>query len=574
MIFLTRLVAAALSLALCLSSASVALAQQPARVVIQQVDASAYPKVSAIVDLADAAGLPISGVNAGELQVQEQGNAVGSVTLTPFVEAGLNLAVALVIDVSGSMQGQPLERAKAAAVEFVNRLTPEDQVTVLSFGSQVRQVQAFTTDRELLRRSISGLVAIGNTKLYDALYIGVEEVSKASLRRKVVVLLSDGEDTQSARRLEEGIQLAKTQGVVVFTIGVGAAPSNILQSMADQTGGSSLTSPSPAELGQAYEAVSNRLRSAYVLAYSAPRYAAAPERTLQLTVDHGGGAASGEAVFTISLPQLQVDIRQEALAEGTQTLVTVEIGPDVALASEVTYAIDSQPPRVLSGPPYRFSLSAGLSGVTGGKQTMRVTVKDILNRSVQREAGFQVGVPPPPPTKIGPAWLAAIDYLRQSPITIVGLVAVLSSSAALVGHVVGLRRGVRCPACGRRHRRQLDCAVCGPRVRGYVKPLGEMLLRGGLISQKQLDDAVALGRDQGRRLGEVLTGSQLVEKPILQQALQIQARTTSYALRYQRLSFEQDEELPLRTGVILYAGITILGLLFVLLPFVPRLIQG
>src|SRR3990172_7706238 len=382
MISLVRLVAAAPGLALCLSSASVALAQQPARVVIQQVDASAYPKVSAIVDLADAAGLPISGVNAGELQVQEQGNAVGSVTLTP-----------------------------------------EDQVTVLSFGSQVRQVQAFTTDRELLRRSISGLVAIGNTKLYDALYIGVEEVSKSSLRRKVVVLLSDGEDTQSARRLEEGTQLAKTQGVIVFTIGVGAAPSSVLQNIADQTGGSNLTSPSPAELGQAYEAVSNRLRSAYVLAYSAPRYAAAPERTLHLTVNHGGGAASGEAVFTIGLPQLQVDIRQEALAEGTQTLVTVEIGPDVALASEVTYAIDSQPPRVLSGPPYRFSLSAGLSGVTGGQQTMRVTVKDILNRSVHKEARFQVGVPPPPPSRTVPAWLAALDYLRPSPLTIVGPVA-------------------------------------------------------------------------------------------------------------------------------------------------------
>ncbi len=565
MISLVRLVAAALGLAVCLSAASVALAQPPARVVIQQVDASAYPKVSAILDVSDAAGLPVSGVNAGELQVQEQGNAVSGATLTPFVEAGLNLAVALVIDVSGSMAGQPLERAKAAAVEFVNRLAPEDQVTVLSFGSQVRQVQAFTIDRELLRRSISGLVAVGNTKLYDALYIGVEEVSKSSLRRKVVVLLSDGDDTQSARRLEEGVQLASAQGVVVFTIGVGAAPSNILQSMADQTGGSNLTSPSPGELGQAYQAVSNRLRSAYVLAYSAPRYRAAPERKLELTVNHAGGAASGEAVFTVNLPPLQVEIRQDALAEGTQTLVTVEIGPDVALASEVTYAIDSQPPRVLSGPPYRFSLSAGLSGVTGGQQTMRVTVTDILNRSVQKEGRFQVGVPPPPPSKAAPAWLAAIDYLRQSPITIVGLV---------VGHVVGLRRGIRCPACGRRHRRQLDCAVCGPRVRGYVKPLGEMLLRGGLISQKQLDDAVALGRDQGRRLGEVLTGSQLIEKPILQQALQVQARSTSYALRYQRLSFEQDEELPLRTGVILYGGITIVGLLVLILPFVPRLIQG
>jgi Ca-activated chloride channel family protein len=148
--------------------------------------------MSVILDVTDAGGLPIGGIVGNEVQVSEQGNAGTGVSISSAIEAGANLAVALTIDVSGSMVGAPIDRAKAAAIDFVNRLSAQDQASVVAFGNQVRQVQGFTSDKEALRRAISSLTAVGNTRLYDALYSSVDEAAKSSLRRKVVVLLSDG----------------------------------------------------------------------------------------------------------------------------------------------------------------------------------------------------------------------------------------------------------------------------------------------------------------------------------------------------------------------------------------------
>jgi hypothetical protein len=327
-------------------------------------------------------------------------------------------------------------------------------------------------------------------------------------------------------------------------------------------------------LGQAFETVSTKIRSSYVLNYTASKYAAAPDRSVRVTVNHAGGSASGESTFRVNIPSLQVTIQQEA-HEGL-TEARAEIGPDPVYAAEVQYSIDGRDPRPLPGPPYTLLLTADREGVTGNEQRLRITVKDLINRTVQADTRFRVGTAAAPVTSassVAPdgvlGWvLLAISFITERPLSLVALVVILAGIAALVGQIVGSRRGIECPACGTLHARSDDCPMCGPRVRAYVRPLGEMLLRAGLITSAQLENAVATGRDQGRRLGEVLINSQVVNKELLHQALQIQARTTSYALRYQRLSLEQDEELPLRTGLWLYGGLTIAGLLLFVVPLI------
>ena len=105
------------------------------------------------------------------------------------------LSVVIAIDVSGSMLGSRLAAAQRAALDLIERLNADDRVAVVTFSTEPLVASEFTTNRAVTRSTLSALSAGGATALYGAVESSARLIEGAETEKKVLVLLSDGEDS-------------------------------------------------------------------------------------------------------------------------------------------------------------------------------------------------------------------------------------------------------------------------------------------------------------------------------------------------------------------------------------------
>ncbi|MEE8348065.1 MAG: VWA domain-containing protein [Acidobacteriota bacterium] len=183
------------------------------------------------------------------------------------------LTVVLLIDTSGSVKDK-LGFEQEAAAEFLRQTLRKnrDMAAVVQFDSDLSLVQDFTYDYELLETAINSLRAGGGTKLYDAIWISVDELLRKEVGRKVIVVLSDGADTQSQVRDEEAIRMAQEEDVVIYGLGVrsGRFDSDFgkLEKFAKSTGGIFFNSKADVDrLREAFGKINLGIKNQYSLGY-------------------------------------------------------------------------------------------------------------------------------------------------------------------------------------------------------------------------------------------------------------------------------------------------------------------
>jgi len=126
--------------------------------------------------------------------------------------------VALMLDTSGSTELE-LAKIQNAAISFVNQLHPDDEVAVLSFADDVRLQEDFTIDRDKNEYGIKKTRPGGNTVLYEAVWLAMEDVLKPIKERKALVLFTDGVDTRSGKvSRSETIELAKESPSTIYSV--------------------------------------------------------------------------------------------------------------------------------------------------------------------------------------------------------------------------------------------------------------------------------------------------------------------------------------------------------------------
>jgi VWFA-related protein len=177
----------------------------------------------------------------------------------------------LLLDSSGSMQGR-MDKVHLAADRFVESLATEDQAQVIDFDEKVFLLQDFTRDAKLLKEAIDSTAAEGGTALYDALYAAFRRL-KEHEGRKAIVILSDGEDTNSKFSYQRVLEAAKTNEVLIYSIGLGVsvldvATHSVLKTLAEETGGRAFFPGRAEELEGVYQRISQELRSQYYITYS------------------------------------------------------------------------------------------------------------------------------------------------------------------------------------------------------------------------------------------------------------------------------------------------------------------
>ncbi len=171
--------------------------------------------VTVPVIVTDRYGRFVTGLSRNEFTLREEG---APQKIEYFSSTEAPFSVALLIDTSRSTQNK-LSKIRKAALDFIDRLLPNDRVMVVSFDEKVRFVSDFTSNQAELERAVKSLKSSYLTSLYDAIYMTINEKMSKIEGRKAIVILTDGVDTASKQATyESAIDLAASAGIISYTI--------------------------------------------------------------------------------------------------------------------------------------------------------------------------------------------------------------------------------------------------------------------------------------------------------------------------------------------------------------------
>ncbi len=183
------------------------------------------------------------------------------------------LTIVMLIDTSGSVKDK-LRFEQQAASEFLQATLREnvDLAAVIQFDSEVNLVQDFTYDFKTLENAILDIRAGGATMLYDAVFLAVEDLLSGEVGRKVIVILSDGADTQSVITSDQAIRVAQNEDVLIYGIGVRSPgfDSNFdkIREFANSTGGLFFKSKASLQrLREVFAQINQEIKNQYSLGY-------------------------------------------------------------------------------------------------------------------------------------------------------------------------------------------------------------------------------------------------------------------------------------------------------------------
>lgn len=247
---------------------------------INQIQATC-PVVSAYVSVTDQGGFPLTSLGPQNFTVDEGNVGIPNFNVAFVSQVTSPISIAVVMDYSGSLQDTPdaINDMQNGLVSFVQNLGANDRVEIIKFGTTFSVVQAFTSDKTALEAAILSQVNVGpDTLLFDSVNQAVTNTGQEMNIRKAVIVITDGNDEGgnpptspfSAATLQNVIDNANSQGVPIFTIGIGANVNAInLTDMADQTGGQFFEAQISDNLNTIYQQISSILfEDQYVIDYN------------------------------------------------------------------------------------------------------------------------------------------------------------------------------------------------------------------------------------------------------------------------------------------------------------------
>jgi Ca-activated chloride channel family protein len=193
--------------------------------------------------------------------------------ITSFRREDVPVALGIVIDNSGSMRDKR-EKVNQAVLNLIRASNPQDEVFVVNFSQTPYLDQDFTSDVNLLQTALHQVSSRGSTALYDAVVASAVHLrNNPRLGKKVLLVITDGQDNMSQETLEDAIRrLQPNKGATVYAIGLTQegmtrAGRDALQNLASSTGGVAFFPQSLDEVNEITRSVAHDIRSQYTLAF-------------------------------------------------------------------------------------------------------------------------------------------------------------------------------------------------------------------------------------------------------------------------------------------------------------------
>lgn len=219
--------------------------------------------VEVYATVSDRTGEPVTGLQASDFRVSEDGRAQ---VISTFAAGTFPLTVALGIDRSLSMAGEPLRIARRASTSFLRALGAGDRSMVLAIGSTAEVVAPLSADRDSQIRAVGSLDAWSTTALHDAIVAGLDRLAPEP-GRQALVLFSDGVDRYSRAGADDVLARARRTAALVYPIVIGRRPP-LLPELAVLTGGRSFELRDARALDATLTRIVRELHHQYLLGYA------------------------------------------------------------------------------------------------------------------------------------------------------------------------------------------------------------------------------------------------------------------------------------------------------------------
>jgi Ca-activated chloride channel family protein len=231
---------------------------------------SSVQLVEVYATVTDEKGELVTGLRQSDFTVLEDGVPQ---EVTTFAAGEFPLTVALGVDRSFSMAGEPLALAKQASQAFLRELKPADRSMVVAIGNEAEVIAPLSADRAAQSRAIAPLDAWSTTALYDAIVATLDRLEPEPGRQAIVVF-SDGADRYSEHKAADVLDRARRSNALIYPIAIGKARPALLSELAVLTGGRSFQLRDARELERTLATVARELRYQYLIGYT-------PSRALQ-----------------------------------------------------------------------------------------------------------------------------------------------------------------------------------------------------------------------------------------------------------------------------------------------------
>jgi Ca-activated chloride channel family protein len=236
--------------------------------------------VPVALNVVDEKGVPVPGLTIDDFEVKED-NKPQKISIFDK-ESTTPLSIVLAIDASESVfSDEHLERE--AAKKFVRSiLRPQDQIDLMEFDDTVRELTPFTNKVESIEDGLGRMTRGDATAMYDAIYLASDRLqeTKSDGGRRVIVMITDGEDTTHHGNYPWSLEEAQRAGAMIYALiivpvhndaGRNTGGEHALIQMANDTGGKYFYVEDKRDLAPAFQHVSDDLRTQYTVGYYAPQ---------------------------------------------------------------------------------------------------------------------------------------------------------------------------------------------------------------------------------------------------------------------------------------------------------------
>ena len=229
------------------------------------------------VTIADDAGQFIGDLKKNDFRVFE--NKIEQ-NISVFTREDVPVTMGLVIDNSGSMR-EKREQVNSAAMTFVKTSNPQDEAFVVNFNDEyyLDTDGDFTSDQKDLENALSRIDTRGSTALYDAVIGSLDHLKKAHKDKRVLLVITDGDDDASRKTLADAMKAAQQSNAAIYAIGVFSADdrrndkkmvrksTKELKDLAEVTGGMAYFPETLDEVKPVCEQVARDIRNQYTIGY-------------------------------------------------------------------------------------------------------------------------------------------------------------------------------------------------------------------------------------------------------------------------------------------------------------------
>ena len=231
------------------------------------------------ISVLDKDGRPVNGLTKNDFAIFED-NVQQQIQI--FKHEDIPLSLGLIIDNSGSMRNKR-ERVNSAALTFARESNPEDETFIVNFDDAAYLEQDFTGSIGDLIDALDNIDTRGETALYDAVYLSVDHVKAGKKDKRVLLLVSDGEDNVSKYGLNKVVEALRESKVTLYAIGLleendqrgglfkkppSKKAKEVLQKFAEITGGQAYFPKSLDEVEELVKDIAHEIRNHYTVSYT------------------------------------------------------------------------------------------------------------------------------------------------------------------------------------------------------------------------------------------------------------------------------------------------------------------